>query len=216
MKSNTIKLLLLLLLAWANSNVISAQSAQKEPLLQILTTYGSIEVKLYNETPLHRDNFLSLAKSGALNGSIFHRVIKDFMVQGGGMPDSNGSGSIGNPFPAEIVTGLYHKKGALAAARMPDNVNPNRESSGSQFYIVHGRKFSSADLDKLSKKTKMTYTEEQKNTYKTNGGAPHLDGAYTVFGQVVKGLDIVDKIASTPVDGTRPLENISFELIIIN
>ena len=216
MKSNTIKLLLLLLLAWANSNVISAQSAQKEPLLQILTTYGSIEVKLYNETPLHRDNFLNLAKSGALNGSIFHRVIKDFMVQGGGIPDSNGSGSIGNPITAEIVTGLYHKKGALAAARMPDNVNPNRESSGSQFYIVHGRKFSSVDLENLSKKTKMTYTEEQKNTYKTKGGAPHLDGAYTVFGQVVKGLDIVDKIASTPVNGTRPLENISFELKIIN
>jgi cyclophilin family peptidyl-prolyl cis-trans isomerase len=209
-------LMLLFLFTGGLINTSVCQKPSKDKIVNIQTIYGSIEVALFNETPLHRDNFINLAKSGALNGSIFHRVINGFMIQGGGTPGSNGSGSIGKTIPAEIVPLRYHKKGALAAARMGDRENPKRESSGSQFYIVHGRKYSSSDLDNLCKRTKVAYTEEQKSIYKTDGGAPHLDGAYTVFGQVVSGMEIVDKIASTPVNGEKPLESISFELKIIN
>jgi len=216
MKINVGMLVLLFLFTGSFINNSLGQKPSQDRIVNIQTVYGPIKVKLFNETPLHRDNFIRLAKSGALNGSIFHRVINGFMIQGGGTPGSNGSGSIGKTIPAEIVPLLYHKKGALAAARMGDRENPKRNSSGSQFYIVHGRKYSSSDLDNLCKRTKVVYTEEQKNTYKIDGGAPHLDGAYTVFGQVVSGMEIVDKIASTPVNGERPLETISFELKIIN
>ena len=157
------------------------------PMLKIKTTDGTMTVRLYAETPLHRDNFVKLAKSGFYNGLLFHRVIRGFMVQGGDplTRDSTkvheyGTGGPGYTIPAEIVPGLTHKKGALAAARRGDRVNPAKESSGSQFYIVQ-------DPDNCI----------------------HLDGQYTIFGEVVDGLDVIDKIASERTDPRdRPLKDV--------
>ncbi len=228
------------------------------------TTMGDIKLKLYNETPLHRDNFVRLAKEGYYNGLLFHRVIKNFMIQAGD-PDSRhahkgqllGNGGPGYTIPAEIRPDLFHKKGALAAARMGDRVNPEKASSGSQFYIVQGKTFSDQELDQIEKRIDQTnqnaifyyfkkqvtnemkstsqqfdqqkimqeaqirtadslehykpfhFTDTQRKIYKTIGGAPHLDGNYTVFGEVVSGMDIVDKIASVATDNNdRPLEDI--------
>jgi peptidyl-prolyl cis-trans isomerase B (cyclophilin B) len=210
-KSSAIFLLLLFCLPIVGMG----QKKGKERMVEIVTNLGSIKIKLYNETPLHRDNFINLAETGAMNGSIFHRVIKGFMIQGGGSPGTNGSGSIGSTITAEIEPIFYHKKGALSAARMGDAQNPDRKSSGSQFYIVHGKKFTDSDLDMMEKRANTKYTEEQRRSYKTIGGSPHLDGAYTVFGEVVEGMDIVDKIAAVQVRGSFPIEPISIELKII-
>lgn len=210
-KSSAIFLLLLFCLPIVGMG----QKKGKERMVEIVTNLGSIKIKLYNETPLHRDNFIKLAETGAMNGSIFHRVIKGFMIQGGGSPGTNGSGSIGSTITAEIEPIFYHKKGALSAARMGDAQNPDRKSSGSQFYIVHGKKFTDSDLDMMEKRANTKYTEEQRRSYKTIGGSPHLDGAYTVFGEVVEGMDIVDKIAAVQVRGSFPIEPISIELKII-
>ena len=210
-KSSAIFLLLLFCLPIVGMG----QKKGKERMVEIVTNLGSIKIKLYNETPLHRDNFIKLAETGAMNGSIFHRVIKGFMIQGGGSPGTNGSGSIGSTITAEIEPVFYHKKGALSAARMGDAQNPDRKSSGSQFYIVHGKKFTDSDLDMMEKRANTKYTEEQRRSYKTIGGSPHLDGAYTVFGEVVEGMDIVDKIAAVQVRGSFPIEPISIELKII-
>ncbi len=192
-----------------------------QALVQIRTELGTMVVALYNETPLHRDNFLALVRERAYDSLLFHRVIPGFMVQGGD-PDSRhaaagaalGQGGPGYTIPAEIVPGLVHKKGALAAARQADQVNPDRQSSGSQFYLVQGKTFQPTELDQVMARnarygTPVTYTEEQRKTYATRGGAPHLDGAYTVFGEVVEGLDVLDAIAARPCDARdRPLEDI--------
>ncbi len=173
------------------SSVGQAQDAN--PIILIKTDFGDIKCELYNETPGHRDNFLELASNGRFNGSIFHRVIKDFMIQGGG--DANMGTIDGRPqIPAEILPQFIHKKGALAAARTN---NPQKLSSGSQFYIVQGRKTPAAQLDQMAARSGVKYTDEQKKTYEEIGGTPHLDGAYTVFGEVIEGLDVVDKIAAT-------------------
>ena len=147
---------------------------------------------------------------------LFHRIIQNFMIQTGD-PESKtakpgqmlGNGGPGYTIPAEFVSGLYHKRGAVAAARMGDNVNPKKESSGSQFYIVDGRVFSTNDLNRVIQMTGKTFSQEQIKDYTTIGGAPHLDGDYTVFGEVVSGMEIVDKIAAQQKDGRdRPLEDI--------
>jgi cyclophilin family peptidyl-prolyl cis-trans isomerase len=199
---------------------INAQSKGGEKKVMITTSFGTIKIKLYNETPKHRDNFIKLATSGYLNGTLFHRVIKDFMIQGGD-PDSKGakagvmlgSGGPGYTVPAEFNSKLIHKKGALAAAR--DN-NPQKASSGSQFYIVQGKKVTDAELDNLQKTNGWTYTKEQRATYKTNGGTPFLDNSYTVFGEVYEGLDVLDKIAAVKKDqNDRPLEDIKMTVKII-
>ena len=166
-----------------------------ESIVQISTTYGNIKVKLYNETPLHRDNFLELAREGKYDGSVFHRIIDRFMIQGGGSP--NLQTIDGRPtIPAEINPKFIHKKGALAAARTGDQINPERRSSGSQFYIVQGNVYSKERMQQMAQRMGIEYTEEQLNAYAEVGGTPHLDMQYTVFGEVVEGLDVVDKIAA--------------------
>lgn len=182
---------------------------------------GRMVVALYNETPEHRDNFLKLVQEGFYDSLLFHRVIPGFMVQGGD-PESRsaapgqmlGNGGPGYTVPAEIVPGLVHTKGALAAARQGDQVNPEKRSSGSQFYLVQGKPFQPNELDMVAQRasrygTPVTYSEEQKETYATEGGAPHLDGSYTVFGEVVEGLDVIDRIAAVQRDGRdRPVSDV--------
>lgn len=205
---------------------LSAQNIKKtETMVLIKTTKGDIHIKLYNETPLHRDNFLKLAKEGFYDNVLFHRVIKDFMIQTGD-PESVhasadkqlGMGGPGYTIPAEIIPGFYHKKGALAAARMGDNVNPNKESSGSQFFIVQGRTFSDDEIKSFEARSGMKFTKDQWDTYKYVGGTPHLDGAYTVFGEVVKGLNVVEDISYVKCGrGDRPLEDVKIiEIEILN
>jgi len=210
----------------AVANVASAQQkpVEKRHLVEIKTTAGRMVVELYNETPVHRDNFLKLVREHYYDSTLFHRVIPDFMIQGGD-PDSRkaedhavalGQGGPGYTLPAEIDTSFIHRKGALAAAR-GDDVDPEKRSSGSQFYIVEGRKWPTADLKKLMARINsdrpdslaVHYTPDQMETYKTLGGAPHLDGGYTVFGQLVAGMDVLDLIANQPCDGMdRPLADI--------
>lgn len=184
---------------------------QPEQIVKISTPYGDMLVKLYNETPKHRDNFVKLVKEGYYNDLLFHRVISDFMIQGGD-PDSRnakpgamlGSGGPGYTIPAEFNTKFIHKKGALSAARQGDQVNPTKASSGSQFYIVQGRPASSSELGRG-----VTYTEEQKEIYRTLGGTPFLDQQYTVFGEVISGLEVIDKIAAVQKDNRdRPTTDI--------
>lgn len=201
----------------------AADASGTGQLVQISTQHGDIVLRLYDETPLHRDNFLRLAQEGFFDGTLFHRVIQGFMIQGGD-PDSRdaapeqrvGSGGPGYTIPAEIVPGLIHKKGALAAARMGDQVNPERESSGSQFYIVQGRVFTPEELEMMAEQRGLELNEQQRQTYTSIGGTPHLDNAYTVFGEVVEGLEVVDKIAATPTGAAdRPLENIPMKVVVL-
>lgn len=198
--------------------------AQENINVLINTNVGDIVVELYNETPQHRDNFIKLAKSGYLNQSLFHRVIPGFMIQGGD-PDSKnalpnvelGNGGPGYTIPAEFNSKFFHKKGALAAARMPDGLNPKKESSGSQFYIVEGKVQSAERLALEEKKLEVTFSDKQKQAYSTLGGTPHLDGSYTVFGQVIEGIDVVSKIAKAKRDQrNRPLTDIVMKVKIIN
>lgn len=197
--------------------------AQNTTKVLINTSLGDIVVELYNETPKHRDNFIKLAKSGYLNNTLFHRVIPKFMIQGGD-PDSKnalpsvqlGNGGPGYTIPAEFNSKFFHQKGALAAARAPDGVNPKKESSGSQFYIVEGEVLSLERLSLYEKKLGVNFSPEQKQAYTTLGGTPHLDGSYTVFGQVVRGLDVISKIAQVKRDQkNRPLEDIIMKVKII-
>lgn len=187
--------------------------------VELITNLGTITIHLSDSTPLHRDNFLKLVKSGFYDSTLFHRVIKNFMIQGGD-PESKhaeagiplGNGSPGYTIPPEFRTTMYHKKGMVAAARMGDDVNPAKESSGSQFYIVVGRLFTDDQLNAIEKRAGRKINAEQRDIYKTIGGTPHLDQNYTVFGEVVSGMDVVDKIAtvqtSRNIDQDRPLEDV--------
>ena len=258
----------------------SAQASISESIVVISTDKGDITLKLYDDTPKHRDNFLKLAAEGFFDSTLFHRVIQNFMIQGGD-PDSKnaiagtelGNGGPGYDIPAEITPAHFHKRGVLAAAREDDKINPKRLSSGSQFYIVQGKVFTTADLDKLeaeqnslakqqifvnimdkpenlnlrnqffspdAKKdtthfrflldtlnslidkeyaltTQFKLTEEQRNIYTTIGGTPHLDGKYTIFGEVISGMDVVDAIAAEQTDkNDRPLIDIPMTIKIVN
>ena len=173
---------------------LSCQAQQKETVVVIETNYGTIKAKLYNDTPLHRDNFIKLVNEGWYNGSPFHRVIKNFMIQGG--QNADGRMDPGYTIPAEFRDNHFHKKGALCAARQGDQVNPKKASSGSQFYIVQGQVFDDKKLELYEERLGKIFSATQRQAYKTVGGTPHLDGDYTVFGEVVEGLDIVDKIAA--------------------
>ena len=239
--------------------------------VKIQTTLGDIIVRLYDETPIHRDNFVKLVKEGYYDGTLFHRVIKDFMIQGGD-PDSKGAPAgkmlgVGGPdytLKAEIKDNLFHKRGALAAARQGDEVNPERRSSGSQFYIVWGQVYNEGQLRQFSKQMKMQkvqaafqqlaaqhrseimqlrrdrnqaglqelqdklvaeaqaqvtgdgLTAEQLKLYSTIGGTPHLDGQYTVFGEVEEGLDVVEMIQNSATGrGDRPVDDIEMKVVML-
>ena len=240
------------------------------------TNLGNIKLKLYNETPQHRDNFIKLVKEGTYNGLLFHRVIKDFMIQGGDVTSKDapmskqlGAGDLGYTVPAEFIYPKYfHKKGAICAARTGDEVNPEKASSASQFYIVTGKIYSDSELAQMEKqkegrlkqsifarlqkenaaKIKAAYqsgdkaelaiirdtlvgkteleaekrkeeaklTPEQREAYKTIGGVPFLDNEYTVYGEVVEGLDVVDAIQNVKTNRQdRPLENVVIESVEI-
>ncbi len=172
----------------------STCSANKETVVVIKTSMGTIKAKLYNDTPQHRDNFIKLVNEGWYNGSPFHRVISQFMIQGG--QNADGRLDPGYTVPAEFKDNHFHKKGALAAARQPDQVNPKKASSGSQFYIVQGKVYDDKWLDMFENRSGKVLSAKQRQAYKTVGGTPHLDGDYTVFGEVTEGLDVVDKIAA--------------------
>ncbi|GAE19221.1 peptidylprolyl isomerase [Bacteroides pyogenes] len=273
---------LLLVLTILFCGLVSCKSGSKkegnmdnQTLVRIETSLGDIKVKLYNETPKHRDNFIKLAKQGAYEGTLFHRVIKDFMIQAGD-PDSKnapkgkmlGSGDVGYTLPAEFVyPQLFHKKGVLSAARQGDNVNPKKESSGCQFYIVTGKVFNDSTLlsmenqknenrvniifntlaqkhmkeiykmrkandedglyelqEKLfeeaqreaAKEPDFHFTAEQIKAYTTIGGTPHLDGEYTVFGEVVEGMEVVEKIQCVKTDRSdRPEEDVKILKVVV-
>jgi len=197
---------------------------KKENLVVMETNKGNIELKLYDATPLHRDNFKNLVEEGAFDSLLFHRVIKNFMIQGGD-PDSKhaepgallGEGDRPYTIPAEfrLEEGIFHRRGALAAAREGDDVNPEQRSSAMQFYIVWGKVFNDEELDYIQKRIdnytdgRVNLTPEMREVYKTIGGTPHLDGQYTVFGEVVSGLDVVDAIQQSATDtNDRPLEDV--------
>lgn len=248
---------------------------EKRTSVKLETTLGNITVALYNETPQHRDNFIKLVKEGVYDSTLFHRVIKQFMIQAGD-PDSKnasdtamlGNGDVGYTIPAEFNPKFFHKKGVLAAARQGDDVNPEKASSGCQFYIVTGRKFTEPQLlgmenkineqreeaifdtlarqhmkeiykmrkagdnagllelqdsleaqarEMADKEEKFRFTPEQIKAYSTLGGAPHLDGSYTVFGEVTEGMDVVDKIEIAKTNrADRPVENIRILKAVIS
>lgn len=199
-------------------------SCQKEQLVVMETTAGTIVLKLYNETPLHRDNFRSLVAEGAYDSLLFHRVIENFMIQAGD-PDSKyakrgqllGEGDRNYTVPAEfrLDKGIFHRRGVLAAAREGDDVNPEQRSSAMQFYIVWGKIFDDEGLDKVQERLdertggRVKLTPKMREVYKTVGGTPHLDGQYTVFGEVVEGLDVVEAIQKVSADESdRPLRDV--------
>lgn len=272
MKKLSIALFIIVLVACSGNK--SSAGEGDERLVLIETPYGNMKVKLYNETPLHRDNFLKLAGEGFYDGLLFHRVINGFMIQGGDPESKNapankrlGAGDPGYQLPAEIVDKHFHKKGALAAARQGDNTNPERKSSGSQFYIVQGKVLDDEMIVQMEEKMKFQaertealkmfqekqnlilrlqmegksdsvnalriqiqeeaekkvdqsmykLKEDRKEIYKTLGGTPHLDGAYTVFGEVIEGLNVIDSIANVQTQpGDRPLLDVPMKMKILN
>lgn len=214
----------LLIIIIFSSTPATAQEVPQEKMIKIETSMGDMVIKLYNETPAHRDNMIKLIKEGFYDDQLFHRVIKDFMIQGGD-PHSTGAekgqrlglGGPGYEVPAEFNQNLIHRKGALAAAREGDSSNPEQASSGSQFYLVQGRVLTPEEVNILTQRGVATFTEESTEIYTTLGGTPHLDGAYTVFGEIVVGLEILDAIASQPVDAyNRPLQDVIYSITIIN
>ncbi|MBK8502734.1 MAG: peptidylprolyl isomerase [Saprospiraceae bacterium] len=192
-------------------------------LVEIQTSFGNMLVKLYDETPEHQANFLKLSGEGYFNDLLFHRVIEGFMIQGGD-PTSKGaaagarlgSGGPGYQIPAEFNPSLIHKKGALSAARTGDAVNPEKKSSGSQFYIVQGQPVDETQLQMFERRKGMEYSDEQKSTYASTGGTPFLDMDYTVFGEVIEGLEVIDKIAALRKDAAdRPEEDVKMKIVVI-
>ena len=196
--------------------------------VKVTTSQGVMVVELYNETPLHRDNFIKLVKEGFYNDLLFHRCIKGFMAQGGD-PESRGAapskalgmGGPGYTVPAEFNANFVHKKGALAAARQGDQVNPKKASSGSQFYFVQGQQLNDNQITQFESRAAMKmpgfkYTDAQRQVYKTVGGTAMLDMDYTVFGEVVEGLDVLDKILAQPTKpGDRPVTDITMKMEIL-
>ena len=200
------------------SQRIANQAKERESgvRVEMRTTMGDITLLLYNDTPLHRDNFIKLVNENVYEGLLFHRVIDRFMIQAGDPKSKDakpgtmlGDGTLGYTIPAEFLPNHFHKRGALCAARQGDQVNPRKESSSCQFYIAQGQVWSEADLNMMEQRFGKKFSPEQRKAYTTVGGTPHLDGDYTVFGEVLKGMEVVDKIAAAPRDKyDRPLEDI--------
>jgi len=192
-------------------------------LVTIETEFGNMVIELFNGTPKHRDNFLKLAGESYFDGLLFHRVINGFMIQGGDPNSKNaapgqplGTGGPGYTIPAEFTSKYVHIKGALAAARQPDQVNPEKASSGSQFYIVHGRGVSKAALEQVAAQRQIEYSPEQIAAYEKFGGTPHLDMLYTVFGRVIQGMEVIDKIGSQQVaPDNRPVKDVKMKILTI-
>jgi cyclophilin family peptidyl-prolyl cis-trans isomerase len=205
-----------------NSKTIQEKISKKMDTTYVVinTEFGDIKIRLYDETPLHKANFIKLAKEGFFNGTLFHRVIKTFMIQGGDPNSKNaqpgqplGMGDVGYRIPAEFDSTIIHKRGALAAAR---DGNPQKASSGCQFYITQGKKYTRAELQILAQRTGNSWTEEQLKIYEEVGGTPMLDMNYTVFGEVVSGMDVVDKIIMQPRDGRdRPNNDIKMTVKVV-
>ena len=214
------KYLVYVLMSLLAINTSCAQKESKyEKLITISTQFGEMKIILFDETPKHKANFIKLAEEGFYDSTLFHRIINGFMIQGGD-PDSKnakpgqvlGNGDVGYKIPAEFNENLFHKKGAIAAAR--DN-NPQKESSGCQFYIVHGTVVTDQQLNDFEKRTGIKYSDAQREAYATIGGSPHLDGGYTVFGEVIAGLEVVDKIAKQQkVKLDRPLKDIRMNVTV--
>ncbi len=213
-----------LLMVFFSLSFAQGWAQEKETLVLIDTDKGKIKVKLYNDTPLHRDNFIKLVRDKQYEGLLFHRVIKQFMIQGGDVTSKDapadrklGDGDLGYTVPAEILYPKYfHKSGQLCAARTADEENPERASSASQFYIVTGKFYTAMELDKMEVENQMKLTPEEREAYMLKGGAPHLDGKYTIFGEVVSGMKVVDKIQYVPTDeNDRPLENVKIRKMTI-
>jgi peptidyl-prolyl cis-trans isomerase B (cyclophilin B) len=192
-------------------------------LIEMETQFGTMKIELFFEAGEHRENFIKLAKNKALDGTLFHRVIKNFMIQGGDPTTKTakagqriGSNSSGIEISAEINSRYFHVKGALAAARQPDEVNPEKKSSGSQFYIVHGNPVSSETLDKNERSLGIVYGTQNRELYRLMGGAPQLDMNYTVFGRVYEGLNVIDSIALLNTDtNDRPEKDVKITLRVI-
>ena len=197
------------------------QCQEKEQLVLIETEMGDMTVKLYNSTPKHRDNFIKLAEEGFYDGLLFHRVMEGFMIQGGD-PDSKGAppnqmlGQGGPGYQLDAEIGADHYKGTRSAARLGDGVNPEKKSSGSQFFIVQGYQVQQQELDQWEQRKGIQYSEEAKARYLSEGGYPFLDGDYTVFGEVVEGLDVIDKIAGVATgQADRPFEDIQMTMKVL-
>ena len=204
------------ILGWAQKPANQSVKPDGDAVVIMETSMGEIVLKLYGETPIHRDNFLKLAQDRVYDGLLFHRVIKNFMIQAGDPKSRDakpgqplGDGTLGYTLPAEFRPNLFHKRGALCAARQGDNVNPKKESSASQFYIVQGNRWNEKQLDMMSERMGKKFSSEQRKVYTTVGGTPHLDGDYTVFGEVIKGMDVIDKISQVKCDRMdRPVEDV--------
>jgi cyclophilin family peptidyl-prolyl cis-trans isomerase len=191
--------------------------------LVIETDMGDMTIKLYDSTPQYRDNFVKLVREGYYDDLLIHRVIKDFCIQTGAADtrlaepdDVVGWKGPGYTLPAHIVPGLFHRRGVVGSPRKPDTDNSRKRSEGSQFYIITGRLYTDPEFDELEKETGHKYTEEQRNVYRTIGGAPHLDGAYTIFGEVIQGLEVADRISLVEVrSDMRPTKDIRLKKIRI-
>lgn len=211
-------LLISFVMIFALASDLRAQEA--ETIVLIDTDMGKVKVKLFNDTPKHRDNFIKNVNEKLYDGLLFHRVIKQFMIQAGDVNSKDapmdkhlGDGDLDYTIPAEIVYPKYfHKAGMLCAARTGDDVNPERASSATQFYIVTGKFFTEMELEKMEKEKNITLTPEQKQAYMLEGGAPHLDGKYTIFGEVISGMKTVMKIQLVETnEDDRPLKNIKIK-----
>lgn len=191
--------------------------------LLIETDMGNIKIRLYNETPEYRDNFIALVKENYFDNLLIHRVIKGFCIQTGaadtryaGKDDVVGWKGPGYTIPAHVVPGLFHRRGVIGSPRKPDTTNSKKRSDGSQFYIVTGRTYNDAELNDITKETGYQFTAAQRQVYKTIGGAPHIDGSYTIFGEVTEGMDVADRINGVEVNSDfRPLKDIRVRRISI-